>query len=143
MARVNPTITLTALCVVLSAVMPLLAHHSVAAEYDMTRVITIQGMVTKVEPVNPHVRLWVETKNGDAAPSTWELELPGPNALTRVSGNKSRDLFRQGDQVSVTLWRAKDGTTLGHALTITFPDGRVMSLPTGWLYGGQNLTNFK
>jgi hypothetical protein len=122
--------------------MPLLAHHSVAAEYDMSTTITIQGTITRVEWLNPHARLWVETKNADAAVSVWELELPAPNALTRTrqrSGEPknaaNRDLFKPGEQVAVTLWRAKDGTLLGNALTITFPDGRIVDLPRGWLFG--------
>jgi len=35
----------------------------------------------------------------------------------------------EGDQVTVTFWRAKDGSRLGHALTLTAPDGRVMDFP--------------
>ena len=148
--RLNLAVTFTGFALALS-VTPLLAHHSVAAEYGLSKVITIQGTVTRVERMNPHARLWVETKNGDAGLSSWELELPPPRALTRMftrSGepnNQSRDFFKQGDQLSVTLWRAKDGAMLGHALTIAFPDGRVMNLPRGWLFSdaGHSLTNLK
>ena len=122
------SVTFTGLALALS-VMPLLAHHSVAAEYDMSTTITI----------------------ADATVSNWELEFPPPNTQLRIRGrsgepnNAGRDLFRQGDQVSVTLWRAKDGAILGHALTIAFPDGRVMNLPRGWLNGdaGSNPANSK
>ena len=138
MTRIHSVVTFTGFALALSA-MPLLAHHSVAAEYDMSKTITIQGTITRVEWMNPHARLWVETKNSDAAVSIWELELPPPNALTRTgqrSGEPnnviSRDLFKPGEQVAVTLWRAKDGTLLGNALSITFPNGRTMDLPRGW-----------
>jgi hypothetical protein len=146
--RINLTVTFTWFALALS-VTPLLAHHSVAAEYDMSKTITIQGTVTRVDRMNPHARLWVATKSGDAGVSNWELELPPPATLVRmfarsgVPDNQNGDFFKQGDQLSVTLWRAKDGTMLGHALTIAFPDGRVMNLPRGWLSSdaGSNLTN--
>jgi Family of unknown function (DUF6152) len=138
---INPTVPLTWFALALS-VTPLLAHHSVAAEYDMSKTVTMQGNIIKVEWMNPHVRVWVETKNGDATASSWELELPPPNTLIRLreqSGqpnNTSRDFFKQGDQVSVTFWRAKDGSLLGYGLAMAFPDGRSMNFPTGWLFGG-------
>jgi hypothetical protein len=107
------------------AVMPMLAHHSVEGQYDIDKMVTIQGVVTKIVWVNPHARLWVDT---DRAVSSWEIELPPPNALK--IRNVKMDFVREGDQVTVTLWRAaKDGSRLGHALTLTTPDGRVMNFP--------------
>lgn len=142
--RMPSALTFAGLAAVFS-VMPLLAHHSVADEYDKSTTVTIQGMVTKVEWMNPHARVWMNTKNADGTVSNWELELPPPNVLTRMrasagepnnTGNAGKDTFKQGDQLTVTLWRAKDGSLLGNALTISFPDGRVMDLPRGWLQGG-------
>jgi Family of unknown function (DUF6152) len=104
------------------AVMPLLAHHSVEEQYDTGKVVTIQGAVFKTVWVNPHTLVWVDT---DRAVSSWEIELPPPNAL-RIR-NVTTDFLKEGDQVTVTLWRAKDGSRLGHALTLTTPDGKVMN----------------
>jgi hypothetical protein len=109
------------------AVMPILAHHSIEGTYDIDKMVTIQGVVTKIEWVNPHARLWVDTSNADGTVSSWEMELPAPNALK--IRNVSMDFVKQGDQVIVTLWRAKDGSRLGNALTLTTPDGRVMNFP--------------
>ena len=39
------------------AVMPMLAHHSVEQQYDMDKIVTIEGLVTKIVWVNPHARL--------------------------------------------------------------------------------------
>jgi hypothetical protein len=82
-------------------------------------------VVTGIEWMNPHARLWVDTRNDDGSVSGWELELPPPNALKRALG--SLDFVKQGDQVSVNLWRAKDGSRVAHTLTLTTPDGRVMN----------------
>ena len=106
------------------AVMPMFAHHSVQEQYDTDKMITIQGAVMKIVWVNPHARIWVVT---DRPVSSWEIELPPPNAL-KIRG-VNMDFLREGDQVTVTLWRAKDGSRLGNALTLTTPDGRVMDFP--------------
>ena len=119
-------------------VVPLLAHHSVAAEFDKSKTITIQGTVNRVEWMNPHARLWVDAMNQDGTVSHWELELAPPNTLNRMlqqpgePKSAGKDFFKTGDQVGVTLWRAKDGSLVGHAITVTMPDGRVSSLPGGW-----------
>ena len=113
--------------------MPVLAHHSVPALFDVDREISIRGVVTRIEWTNPHARLWVDAKNDDGTVSGWEMELPPPNALKRELG--SLDFVKQGDQVSVSLWRAKDGSRVAHTLTLTMPDGRVMNFSRsgGWM----------
>ena len=119
------------------SVMPGLAHHSVPAQYDVDREIAIRGVVTRIEWTNPHARLWVDAKNDDGTVSGWEMELPPPNALKRELG--SLDFLKQGDQVSVSLWRAKDGSRVAHTLTLTTPDGRVMNFPrSGWWMRGNS-----
>jgi len=112
-----------------SSVTPALAHHSVAAQYDVGKEIAVRGVVTRLEWMNPHARLWVDAANDDGTVSGWELELPPPNALKRTLGG--RDFVKEGDQVSVSIWRARDGSRLAHTLTLTTPDGRVMRFPSG------------
>ena len=113
-----------------ASVTPLRAHHSVPAQYDIDREIAIQGVVTRVEWLNPHARFWVDARNDDGTVSNWEMELPPPNALKRERGNLA--FIKQGDQVTVNLWRAKNGSRLAHALTLTVPNGEVMRFPRNW-----------
>jgi len=117
------------------SVSPVLAHHSVSAQYDVAREIAIRGVVTRIEWTNPHARLWLDARNDDGAVSGWEMELPPPNALKRELGG--RDFVKQGDQVSVNVWRAKDGSRVAHTLSLAAPDGRVMNFPRngGWMTG--------
>lgn len=106
-------------------VVPMFAHHSVKEQYDIDNMVTIQGVVTKMVWVNPHARIWVDT---DGTVSSWEMELPPPNAL-KIRG-VTMDFVKEGDRVTVTFWRAKDGSRLGNALTLTTPDGRVLDFPS-------------
>ena len=103
---------------------PVAAHHSVPETFDISKEITIRGVVTKIEWTNPHTRFWVDARNDDGTVSNWELELPPPNALKRSLGV---DFMKPGDQVTVVLWRAKDGSRLANTLTLTVPDGRVFN----------------
>jgi len=128
--RIRLAVTVLGLGLVASVV-PLQAHHSVAASFNTGTTITIKGVVTKIEWMNPHARFWVDAKNDDGTVSNWEMELPPPNALKRQEGGKL-DFIKQGDQVTVSFWQAKDGSRLAHALTLTLPDGRVMNFPHGW-----------
>jgi Family of unknown function (DUF6152) len=116
-----------------ASVMPVAAHHSVPETFDISKEITIGGVVTKIEWTNPHARFWVDARNDDGTVSNWELELPPPNALKRSLG---LDFIKPGDQVTVVLWRAKDGSTLANVLDVVVPDGRVFnfnrSTTTNW-----------
>jgi Family of unknown function (DUF6152) len=105
---------------------PLLAHHSVAAQFDINKTITLQGTVAKTEWLNPHARVWVDAKNDDGTVSSWEVELPPPANLMREGVTK--DFLKQGDQITLNVWRAKDGSRLANALTLTLPDGRILKL---------------
>ncbi|HEY7440907.1 MAG TPA: DUF6152 family protein, partial [Vicinamibacterales bacterium] len=42
------------------AAVPLVAHHSEAAEYDATKPVRVTGIVKKVEWTNPHIWFYVE-----------------------------------------------------------------------------------
>ena len=112
------------------AVMPISAHHSVEKQYDVNNTITIRGVVTRTEWRNPHSRVFVDARDNDGTVSSWEMELPAPNALTKE--NLTKDFVKQGDSVTVDLWRAKDGSNLAHALTLTTADGRIMNFPRTW-----------
>ena len=105
-----------------AAVTPALAHHSFAAEYDDKKTLTLNGTVTKVEWLNPHVRFYVDVKDEAGKMVNWELELGSPNQLMRRGW--TRNSLKPGDVISVEGYRAKDGSNLGNARTISLADGR-------------------
>ena len=85
--------------VVLAAVLPLGAHHSVATMYDRSRPVTITGVVTKVEWFNPHIWIYVDQTDDQDRVTHWELEGGQPNGLSRRGWR--RDSLQQGDQVTI------------------------------------------
>jgi hypothetical protein len=102
--------------------LPMLAHHSFAAEYDASKPVELKGVVTKVEWTNPHARFYVDVKDADGKVTNWNLELASPNVLTR--NGWTRHSLKEGDMITVQGSKAKDGANLANARTVTLADGK-------------------
>jgi hypothetical protein len=99
------------------------AHHSFSAEYDGKREITLKGVVTRFDWMNPHVRFYVDVKDEKGVVTNWDLELMSPNTLTRAGWSKRA--LKVGDEVTVTAYLAKDGSKRANARgNVTLADGR-------------------
>ncbi len=97
-----------ALVGILSAAMPVLAHHSFKVEFDETRPVTFYGIVTKLSWKNPHVLLNIDVKDESGNLANWEMELASPNGLLREGWKV--DSVKPGDRVVVTGYAARDGS---------------------------------
>jgi hypothetical protein len=106
----------------LSAAVPMLAHHSFSAEFDNSKPVSLQGTVTKVDWLNPHIWIYLDVKDNSGKVSNWQCEGGAPNSLTRNGWTKN-DL-KKGDSISITGTHAKDATNTCNASQVTLPDGR-------------------
>jgi hypothetical protein len=101
---------------------PVMAHHSFAAQYDANKPITLKGAVTKVEWMNPHARFYIDVKDEAGKVTNWELELGSPNGLMRRGW--SRSTLKIGDNVEVEGSLAKDGSKLANARAVKDGTGK-------------------
>jgi hypothetical protein len=77
----------------------LFAHHSFEAEYQTEKPVTVTGVVTKVDWVNPHAYIFFNTKDEGGVQKEIRFELGPPYALTR--GGWKRDTVKIGDKITL------------------------------------------
>lgn len=93
------------------------AHHSFAAEYDSKKPVTLKGIVTKVDWMNPHVYFYLDVTDESGKVTNWGLEMGPPNGLQRAGW--TRNTMKVGDEVVVEGTLAKDGTNQANARSVT------------------------
>ncbi len=127
---------------VFAASVPMMAHHSFAAEFDAQKAMKLTGSVTKVEWMNPHTYFYIDvTEICEGTPAgrgqepawkcspadksavpNWGLEMGSPNGLMRQGW--TRNSMKIGDVVTVEGSRAKDGSNIGNARSVTLAGGQ-------------------
>jgi hypothetical protein len=108
---------------------PVFAHHGFAAEYDRNSPVTLSGIVTKVEFMNPHIYFYLDVKDKDGKVVNWAFEGGPPNFLYRHGWRK--DTIKPGDVLTVKGFRARDSSYLASSATVTLPDGREVYTVSG------------
>ena len=110
--------TFTVACALLIGAITLSAHHSFDAEYDSKKPITVTGYVTKLDWINPHAYVYIDSKDESGAVKNYRIEMGPPYALAR--GGWKRDTLKIGDKVTVTgAAAAKDGSNAGGSMPTT------------------------
>ena len=117
-----------AVAVTLACGLPLLAHHSFTAEFDGGKSVTLRGVVSRVDWVNPHIFVYLDVKDEAGKTTTWALQSLPP-LFFRGSGLTKDVLLSNKQEVTVTANPAKDGTpAYGFMLKLGYPDGHVFSM---------------
>lgn len=112
------------------AVLPgAIAHHSVPGQFDTSKSLTLKGVISKVDWINPHVYVYLTVKEENGALTTWALAtLPLP--MMRKAGlTKEGVKGKPGEVVTIAAIPARDGTKhLAWISKITYADGHYYRL---------------
>jgi hypothetical protein len=104
------------------------AHHAVAAQFDTSKGVTMEGKLVRVDWINPHAWFHFETVNPETGEAEiWSLETTGPNGLRRL-GLSDRRLFELGETYTFEGYPDWTGETKAFATAFTFPDGRRVTI---------------
>ena len=119
-----------AAAVALFCAVPLVAHHAVSAEFDSAKVVTLKGVVSKVDWVNPHIFVYFDAKDESGKVTTWRLQSLPP--LFFKGSGLTKDKLLNGSEATITAYPAKDGTDdFGFLLKLSYPDGHFYNLGGG------------
>ena len=112
-------------------------HHSFGAEYDANKPVTVSGVITKIEWTNPHSFIHLDVKDDKGVVSDWKFEGYPPNVLYRTGWTKESTI-KIGDTVTISGWRARDGTNWAHSREVTLATGKKLFFgpPAGTGDGG-------
>lgn len=103
---------------------PSAAHHSFAAEFDAAKPVQLEGVVTKMDWINPHSWIHIDVTTPSGEVQKWMVEGGAPNALLRRGWN--RNSLPVGTKIIVQGFQAKDGSFRANGRDITFTDGRKL-----------------
>jgi hypothetical protein len=114
---------MTVLAVVVASGIPATAHHSNPLYFDMSKAITLEGEVLRVEWINPHVLLFLQSKDEKGELETWVLHGRSlNNALREVGSMKER--LKPGTPISARVWPPRNPLFVNEEQTVllTRPD---------------------
>jgi hypothetical protein len=99
------------------------AHHSFAGEFDNSIAVTLRGVVTSVEMINPHSFIYLDVK-AHGAVERWALEGPAPRAIQRKGLDPQ--FIKAGDELGVCGYLARRDVVPTRAEPVTASAARML-----------------
>ena len=107
-----------------SAVMPLSAHHSWPVSFD--RLVTVKGTVVEFRWANPHPMITLEVQANDGRMEKWEIGVP---AIIRMEANGwTKSTVKPGDVITGIGYQFGDGQKILRLERVVLADGKEIRL---------------
>lgn len=108
---------------------PVRAHHAFSSEFDVNKPLTLKGILTKWEMINPHSWFHLEVKEPDGTVVSWMVEGGSPNTLIRQGVTKNS--VQVGMELTIEGYRAKDATNKAVGRNFVLPGGKRLFVGGG------------
>ena len=107
-----------------SAVMPLAAHHSWPVNND--RLVTVKGKVIEFMWANPHPMITLEVQTDDGRTEKWQV---GGPALNRMEANGwTKTTVKPGDVITGIGYQFANGEKVVRLERVVMADGKELRL---------------
>jgi hypothetical protein len=105
------------------------AHHSVSGQFDPEKTLAADGVLKKVEWINPHPYFTYVIKKQDGTEESLALETAAPAALKRA-GLTGKEALKLGETYTVYYHPSRSGRSVGLMIAFALPDGRLIGANT-------------
>jgi len=122
-SRMRHAIGAAVLAVVIASGTPAIAHHSNPLYFDMSRAITLDGKIQRLEWINPHILLYLQSKNDKGELETWILQGASLNNAERQIGSV-KERLKPGTRISARVFPPRNPLYVNDVQTVllTKPD---------------------
>jgi hypothetical protein len=111
-----------AVLVLVSAVIPLSAHHSWPV--NNARLVTVKGKVIEFMWANPHPMITLEVQSNDGRTEKWQI---GGPAIVRMEANGwTRTTVKPGDVIMGIGYQYTDGEKIVRLERVVLADGKEL-----------------
>ena len=98
------------------------AHHSEAHYFDVTKAITLEGLILRVAWINPHALMFLQSNNEKGELETWTIQGAGGVVVARKP--ELRERLKSGTWVAARVFPPRNPLYLDDTQTVllTRPD---------------------
>jgi Family of unknown function (DUF6152) len=101
------------------------AHHSVAANFDQSKTVSVTGRIKEVDIRNPHSQITLDVSPGDGDSAVeWFIEWSDVNSLIRRS--VPYEQLKVGDEVTITINPSRRLPNVGYFRQAVLPGGKIL-----------------
>ena len=103
----------------------LIAHHGATNVYDFSKAVVLKGTITKFEWLNPHNQIYFDVTDEKGTVSHWIAATEPPQVM--LERGWTRRSLKEGDEVTVYIFAAKNGAKVGNLQKIVLADGKELT----------------
>jgi len=115
---------------------PATAHHSNPLYFDMSKAITLEGEISRLDWINPHILLYLQSKNDKGELETWIIQGSSLNNAVRQIGSM-KERLKPGTRISARVWPPRNPLYVNDAQTVLLTKPEDVRTSSRIVGGGQ------